>query len=148
MRWLRGGTGVSTLFAGLVTTGGGLVILGLILTFTSLIHVRSILVTAAENGARVAAITGDASAAEQAVEDTLQASGLPLTYNGQTLWSASSTEVSADVSTPEAQVTVQYDAPFLFPDLLAAIGAPNSFPATIPMSVTASDVNEAYFTSS
>lgn len=147
-RGRRAGTGVSTLYAGLVSTAAGLVVLGLILIMASLLHVRSVLVTAAENGARVAAITGDTASAEQAVADTLTEAGLPQSYGGQSLWSMSSTTVNAGTADPEVQVTVNYNAPILFPDLFAALGHPNSLPLTVPISVTASDVNETYFTSS
>ncbi|ACV58211.1 hypothetical protein [Alicyclobacillus acidocaldarius] len=147
-RFRYAGTGVSLLYAGLVSTAAGLVVLGLLIIFTSLIHVRSVLVTAADNGARVAAITGDTQVAEQAVADTLTEAGLPQSYGGQSLWSMSSTTVTSGTADPEVQVTVHYNAPILFPDLFAALGHPNSLPLTIPLSVTASDVNEAYFTSS
>ncbi|AEJ43664.1 hypothetical protein TC41_1737 [Alicyclobacillus acidocaldarius subsp. acidocaldarius Tc-4-1] len=145
MRWRRGGTGISALFAGLVNTGIGLVIVGLMLTFVTFFHIRNVIGIAAENGARAASITGDPNSAEQAVQSTLQAANLPLTYHGQTLWNTSMVQVTADVASPEVQVTVQYDAPYLFTDLFAALGMPNSFPAVLPMSATATDVNESYF---
>jgi hypothetical protein len=148
-RWFcprRAGTGTGTLFAELVATAAGLVVLGAILIFPSLLHERQVLVTAAENGARVAALTGDVATVQQAVANTLQQAKLPLTWHGQSLWSADTTTVTNGPAQPEAVVTVHYNAPILFPNLLAALGHPNSLPVTIPITVTASFMNETYFT--
>ncbi len=134
------------LYASLVSTAAALVALGLIIIFSSLIHVRQVLVTAAENGARVAALTGDTQTVQKAVADTLQEANLPQTYHDQLLWTVSSTSVTNGPAQPEAQVTVQYQAPILLPDLFGALGHPNSLPLTIPLSVSASAANETYFT--
>ncbi|SFV09530.1 hypothetical protein [Alicyclobacillus macrosporangiidus] len=146
MRLRRAGTGIGTLYASLVSVAALLVVLGLLLIFSSLIHVRQVLVTAAENGARVAALTGDTQTVQEAVADTLQEANLPQTYHDQTLWTVSSTSVVNGPAQPEAKVTIQYHAPILFPNLFRALGHPNSLPVTIPLSVSASAVNETYFT--
>ncbi|WP_245784097.1 hypothetical protein [Alicyclobacillus macrosporangiidus] len=146
IRFRRAGTGTGMLYAGLVTTAAALVVLGLIIIFSSLIHVRQVLVTAAENGARVAALTGDTQTVQEAVANTLQEAKLPQTYHGQTLWTVSSTSVTNGPAQPEAKVTIQYQAPILFPNLFRALGHPYSLPVTIPLSVTASATNETYFT--
>ncbi|WP_029422088.1 hypothetical protein [Alicyclobacillus macrosporangiidus] len=142
----RAGTGTGMLYAGLVSTSAALVVLGLLMIFASLLHERQVLVTAAENGARVAALTGDTQTAQEAVADILQEANLPQTYHGQTLWTVSSTSVINGPAQPEAKVTIQYQAPILFPDLFGALGHPNSLPLTIPLSVSASAANETYFT--
>lgn len=146
LRLRRAGTGTGMLYASLVSTSAALVVLGLLLIFASLLHVRQVLVTAAENGARVAALTGDTQTVQAAVANTLQEAKIPQTYHNQTLWTVSSTSVTNGPVQPVAAVTIQYNAPILFPDLLGALGHPNSLPATIPLSVTASAANETYFT--
>ncbi|MBX5437595.1 MAG: hypothetical protein IRZ33_10320 [Alicyclobacillaceae bacterium] len=146
-RTRRAGTGVSTLYANLVSTASGLVVLGMLLIFPSLLHVRQVLETAAQNGARVAALTDDPAQAQQAVQETLDDANLPQSYHGQTLWTVDEVAtMDADPASPVVKVTVHYNAPILFPNLFAGLGAPNSLPATVPMSASASAPNEAYFT--
>ena len=145
LRLKRAGSGTGNLYVTLVSVSALLAVTGMLFMVPHFLHVRTVLITAAQNGARVAAITGDEAQVRRVVERTIQDAKLPTQYKGVTLFSISNTQVQSGVRDPLATVKVQYQAPTLFPNLFAILGKPNSLPVSIPMSVTQSYVNETYF---
>lgn len=141
----KAGTGVGGMYITLVSVAALLVMFGALIIVPAIMHVQQVVITAAQNGARVASLTENTDQVQQAVGETLQASQLPTTYNGQTLFTVSATNVQNGPSAPVATVTVSYHAPILFPNIMAGLGHPNSLPLSIPLKITESYVNETYW---
>ncbi|KUO97269.1 hypothetical protein [Ferroacidibacillus organovorans] len=108
----------------------------------------------AADAARVYAITGSMSDAQNELSADLSAMNLPTTYNGQTLITVSAvpsgsgqTGVSA-TSTPtsaNASLSVNYHAPIPFDRALTLFGG-SALPMTTPMTAVATQWNEVQYT--
>lgn len=93
---------------------------------------------AAQNAARTAAVTPSTSAVDQAALKTVQASGAPTTWDGQPTLTNSDVTLSQNGSL--ITVTVNYQAPVVFPQLLSWLGI-HAGP-TMPITAKATYYNE------
>ncbi|EJY54758.1 hypothetical protein URH17368_2600 [Alicyclobacillus hesperidum URH17-3-68] len=108
----------------------------------------------AQDAARVYAITGDATAAQNEMNADLAAEHLPTSWNGQPLVSVTpavpgsnqpGVAVNASPTSPNSSVSIQYNAPVAFERALTLFGGP-ALPATVPMTASATEWNEVQYT--
>ncbi|MCY0887984.1 MAG: hypothetical protein OWQ59_05945 [Alicyclobacillaceae bacterium] len=145
LRLRTGSTALASLYTELINTTLGLIVFGMIVTMGVLMLMRQEVLNAAEAGAQAAAVTENISEVDQIVQETLGSEGLPTTYQGITLYSVSETNVSDTGSDPIATVTLTYNAPIPFPNLLVVFGQDKPMPLTLPITVSNSFLNQSYF---
>ncbi|MHB1629325.1 MAG: hypothetical protein ACYCVB_13285 [Bacilli bacterium] len=109
----------------------------------------------AQNAARVAAITANPTDVQNQIAVDAQNAKLPMTWNGQTLFSitnlstptpgATGFTMAGGNTSPSTTVTIQYNAPLPFDRVLTLIGGP-VLPITVPITESASYYNEVQYT--
>lgn len=125
----------------------------LILTFLAptLLFAKMQVATIAQNAARTAAITQSISAVQQEITQDLASANLPVTWDGQTLFTVQNVQsgtgynVQTGSQTPEATVSITYNVPLPFDRAFTLIGG-QPLAATIPIQETATYYNETQYT--
>ena len=111
-RWRRGAAAFGQMFNVLILTSVVLTLLAVQLYVPNVSNIQSALVTAAQNGARVAAIAGNnVSDVQQAVMQTLADENIPTTGDGQPLVAISTSTDTGAGGVPIAIATIQYRLP-------------------------------------
>ena len=141
----KAGIGVGSVYMTLVGIMSLLAVTSMIVIFGVIIQLHNELVSVANIGARVAATTQNQTQITDAVQTAMQTLNLPTIYNGNTLFSVSNTTISNAQGSYLSKVTVNYDAPILFPNAIYGLGQYNSpLPPIFPISASAVYFNENY----
>ncbi|MCY0875652.1 MAG: hypothetical protein OWT28_05230 [Firmicutes bacterium] len=109
----------------------------------------------AQDAAQVAAITDNARDVQRQITTDAQNAKLPLTFDGQTLFTltemsssqpgATGFTMAGGADAPSTTVTIDYQAPLPFDRVLTLFGGP-TLPVTIPISESATAYNETQYT--
>jgi len=142
----------ASLLTSILSVAVGALMLVLVVLVPTVVMTDIKLAAIAQNAARVAAITDSQTAVSNEIASAMQKSGLPTSWNGQTLYtdqvqtgSETGFALAGGSTATNTTVTIYYNMPVLYDKAFTLVGGVQLAP-TFPVSQASTYINETQYT--